>query len=381
MKPTLTTNRLISLDALRGFDMFWIMSGEHIFHALATTTKIPLLVWMSAQLHHTEWNGITFYDMIFPLFLFISGVSMPFSFDKKMSVAGVDSPEKLPLGDKQKIYRSMLKRTTILFLLGMVVNGLFRFEGYEQTRFASVLGRIGLAWFFAGIIYLNFDLKKQLFWFVGLLISYYLAMKFIPVPIFGAGILTPEGSLESYIDQQFLPGKLHNITCDPEGLLSTIPAIGTALLGVFTGTFLKRGYKFTPYQKVVMMVAAGIVLIIVGILWDYTFPINKRLWSSSFVCYVGGFSVLFLALFYGVIDVMGFQRWAFPFVVIGSNSILIYMAAEGLVNFAHTADFIFGGLIARTSPNWQPVFATISITCIQWILLYFLYKKKIFLKI
>jgi predicted acyltransferase len=381
MSKNTTNGRLISLDALRGFVMFWIMSGEHIIHALAKAAPIPVFVWMSSQLHHTEWEGITFYDMIFPVFLFVAGVSMPFSFDKKMKTAGVNTPMDLPSKEKQKIYLSMLKRTCILLVLGFIVNGLLRFDGFDQTRFASVLGRIGLAWFFAGLIYLNFDLKKQIFWFLGILIGYYLAMKLIPVPGFGAGVLTKEGSLEGYIDRLFLPGRLHSQVYDPEGLLSTIPAIATALLGMFLGTFLKAKNDFSINQKVMIMIGSAIILIILGLLWNYSFPINKHLWSSSFVCFVGGFSILFFSFFYVTIDVLGFQKWVFPLILIGSNSILIYMASEGLVNFKYTADYVFGGLIKFTPIIWQPVFTTMSVTLLQLLLLYFLYKRKWFLKV
>lgn len=375
-------NRLVSLDALRGFVMFWIMSGEHIIHALAKAAPIPVFIWMSSQLNHTDWNGITFYDMIFPVFLFVAGVSMPYSFEKKMNAAGVSIPCQLPLNEKKKIYFSMLKRTCILLFLGFVVNGLLRFDGYEQTRFASVLGRIGLAWFFAGILYLNFDFKKQLFWFVGILLGYYFILKLIPVPNFGPGVLTPEGSFTSYIDQQFLPGRLHSKVYDPEGLFSTIPAIGTALIGVFLGTFLKDKAKaFSTNKKLLIMVASAVVLIGIGILWDYDFPINKRLWTSSFVCYVGGFSILLFTFFYLIIDVMGFYRWAFPLILIGSNSILIYIAYEGLINFGYTAEFIFGGVIKFLPFLWQPVFTALSVTFVQFVLLYFLYKRKLFLKV
>jgi predicted acyltransferase len=381
MSKTNASGRLISLDALRGFVMFWIMSGEHIVHALAKAAPIPVFVWMSSQLHHTEWEGITFYDMIFPIFLFVAGVSMPYSFEKKMNAAGVSTPMELPSQQKKKIYLSMLKRTCILLLLGFIVNGLLRFDGYEQTRFASVLGRIGLAWFFAGLIYLNFDLKKQIFWFAGILIGYYLAMKLIPVPGFGAGVLTKEGSLEGYIDRLFLPGRLHSTVYDPEGLFSTIPAVATALLGMFLGTFLRASGTFSINKKLLILVTSAIVLIALGLLWNYDFPINKRLWSSSFVCYVGGFSILFFTFFYLIIDVLGFHKWAFPLLLIGSNSILIYMAAEGLVNFKHTADFVFGGLIKFSPLIWQPVLIASSVTVVQLILLYFLYKRKWFLKV
>lgn len=376
-----TNGRLVSLDALRGFVMFWIMSGEHIIHALAKAAPIPVFTWMSSQLNHTDWNGITFYDMIFPIFLFVAGVSMPYSFDKKMNSAGVNTPAELPSKEKQKIYLSMLKRTCILLFLGFVVNGLLRFDGYDQTRFASVLGRIGLAWFFAGLIYLNFDLKKQLVWFTGILVGYYLVLKWMPVPNFGTGILTPEGSFSSYFDQQFLPGRLHSKVYDPEGLFSTIPAIATALLGMFLGTFLKSKNIFSVNEKILIMVASALILIGVGALWNYDFPINKRLWTSSFVCFVGGCSILFFTFFYLVIDVLGFHKWAFPLILIGSNSILIYMASEGLVNFKHTAEFVFGGVIEFAPLIWQPVFTTLSVTFVQLVLLYFLYKRKLFLKI
>ena len=373
--------RLVSLDALRGFDMFWIMSGEHIVHALADTTHIPAFEWMSEQLHHTAWNGITFYDMIFPLFLFIAGMSMPFSMQKKVSESYVASPNELPNSIKIPLYKTMLKRTIILIFLGCVVNGLFKFNGYEHTRIASVLGRIGLAWFFAGIIYLNTSTLKQICLFVFILISYWLLMTLVPVPGFGAGVLTKEGSLASYIDRILLPGRLHSIVYDPEGLLSTLPAIGTAMLGVFTATFLKKEGEFSVYRKILMMTVAALILIGIGLLWDMTFPINKRLWTSSFVCFVGGFSILFFVVFYVIIDVWQWQKWALPFIWIGTNSILIYMASEGVVNFAHTANFLFGGLILYTPSHWQPVFVTLSITTTQMILLYILYKKKIFLKI
>jgi len=380
--PPVKPARLLSLDALRGFDMFWIMSGEHVIHALAKATNWPVLLWMSAQLHHTEWNGITFYDMIFPLFLFIAGVSMPYSFHNKMDKAGVSNPMDLPGADKKKIYVSMIRRTLILLFLGVVVNGLFKFNGLENTRIASVLGRIGLAWFFAGLIYMNFNLRGQLWCFAAILIGYWAAMMFIPVPGYGAGVLTMQGSLESYVDQLLLPGRLHDPGHDPEGLLSTIPAIGSALLGVFTGQFLKlNSGKWPMYKKGMALFAAGLVLIALGSLWGLNFPINKRLWSSSFVLLVGGWSLLFLSVFYLIIDVAGYKKWTFPFMLIGVNSILIYLAAEGMVDFKYTSNFIFGGIIHLASVNCQETLAAVSVVITQLALLYFLYKYKIFLKI
>ncbi|TDE15227.1 acyltransferase family protein [Dyadobacter psychrotolerans] len=374
------SQRLLSLDALRGFDMFWIIGGEHIIHALAELTGWPVMNWLSVQMHHTVWNGCTFYDMIFPLFLFISGVSMPFSFGRKFTEFGVGYGFQLPAAVKKQLYKTMIRRTLILIFLGLVVNGLFKFNGYENTRFASVLGRIGLAWFFAGLIYLNFDLRKQMIWFCFILIGYWLAMIFVPVPGFGAGNLTMEGSLESYIDRLFLPGRLHSKVHDPEGILSTIPAIATGLLGIFTGTFIKD-QRFSPLRSVYFLLLLSLGLILLGLLLDLSFPINKRLWSSSFVLFVGGYSIAFFALFYLIIDVLGFQTWTFPFVLIGTNSILIYLAVEGVVNFGYTANFIFGGLINLSSGPFSDLLRAVSLMAVELAFLYLLYKNKIFLRI
>lgn len=374
--------RLMSLDALRGFDMFWIMSGEGVIHTLAKATGWPLLLWMSGQLHHTTWNGITFYDMIFPLFLFIAGISMPYSMNNKTGQYGVTDAYLLPYKAKKEIYKSMIRRTLILIFLGIVVNGLFKFNGFENTRFASVLGRIGLAWFFAGLIYLNFNRKGQIIWFCALLVGYWAAMTLIPVPGYGAGVLTMDGSLESYVDRLLLPGRLHDKVHDPEGILSTIPAIGTALMGILTGTFLKYESSNWPmWKKGIFLFFAGLIFIVFGLLWDLVFPINKRLWTSSFVLFVGGWSLVLFSIFYLIIDVAGYRKWAFPFVLIGLNSILIYLASEGIIDFQHSANYFFGGLIHHLSLNWQAFAQALSIVIVQMALLYLLFRYKVFLKV
>lgn len=391
---TTASNRLLSLDALRGFDMFWIVSGEGIFHGLAAAVKNKygliqdktnwqiatteqlsfferILVGISNQLHHTVWNGFTFYDLIFPLFIFIAGVSMPFSYSKQLS-GGADA--------KKKIYRSLIKRTFILLLLGMIVNGLLQFKPYDETRFASVLGRIALSCFFAAIIYLNASFRWRIAWTVFLLLGYWLMLLFVPVHGFGAGDLTAEGNFAAYIDRLFLPGKLHRTVYDPEGVLTTIPSIATALLGVFTGEFL-RLQQPAKQKKTLYLVIAGAALVFTGWLWSFVFPINKNLWTSSFVLYTGGWSLLLLALFYFVIDVVGFKTWSMPFVWLGCNSILIYMAAHGVVNFLSTSEFVFGGIIKQFSPQWNEALLWTGVTLIQLAALYFLYKRKLFLKL
>jgi predicted acyltransferase len=392
--------RLQSLDALRGFDMFWIVSGEFIFHTLATgvlekhtlyrnpadyqiTPTAELSFWeriavaISNQLHHSPWNGFTFYDLIFPLFIFIAGVSMPYSYGKFLSGEATENKKA-----KREIYKALIRRTLILIFLGTVVNGLFKWQGYEATRLASVLGRIALACFFAAVIYLNTNKRTQIIWFVGILLGYWAAMMLIPVPNFGAGILTPEGNLGAYVDRILLPGKLHRKVYDPEGLLSTIPAICSALLGVFTGEFLRSKDKGqSTLGKAAMMLAAGFALLLLGWLWGFIFPVNKTMWTSSFVLYAGGWSMILFAIFYWVIDVAQFKNWSKPLIWIGANSILIYLAAHGLVNFESTAQFLFGGLISKAAPLWQPAWLAIGVALVQLVLLRFLYKKKWFLKV
>lgn len=393
-QPTTTGNRLLSLDALRGFDMFWIVSGEGIIHGFANAVKQThslqqdgiswqiqvtdelgffekLAVYASNQLHHTVWNGFTFYDLIFPLFIFIAGISMPFSYSKQLS-AGADA--------KKKIYRSLVKRTILLLLLGMIVNGLLQWKSYEETRFASVLGRIALSCFFAALIYLNSSFRWRIAWFLFILLGYWLVMMVVPVPGFGAGSLTAEGNVAAWIDQLLLPGKMHRATYDPEGLLSTIPAIATALLGIFTGEFL-RSKKETAQTKTVYILFGGVILVLIGWLWGFVFPINKNMWTSSFVLYTGGWSLLLLALFYFIIDVLGFKKWSMPFVWLGCNSILIYMAAHGVVNFMSTSEFLFGGTVQLVDAKWQEAFLWIGVALIQFAGLYLLYKRKCFLKL
>jgi predicted acyltransferase len=392
--------RLQSLDALRGFDMFWIVSGEFIFHAAAKAIQqkhsliqnetdwqisksADLAGWenvfvsISNQLHHSVWNGFTFYDLIFPLFIFIAGVSMPYSYGKFLSGEATENKQA-----KTEIYKALIRRTLILIFLGTVVNGLFKWQGYENTRLASVLGRIALACFFAAIIYLNTKRKGQIVWFVGILLSYWAIMTFVPVPGYGAGVLTPEGNLAAYVDRVLLPGKLHRKVYDPEGLLSTIPAICSALLGVFTGEFLQnKDAGQSTFRKAGIMLATGVVLLLLGWLWSFIFPINKTMWTSSFVLFAGGWSLLLLAILYGIIDVGGFKKWSTPLVWMGANSILIYLAAHGLINFESTAQFLFGGLIEKANTLWQPFWLAIGVAVVQLILLWFLYKRKWFLKV
>lgn len=366
------SERLVSLDALRGFDMLWITGGEGLIFALAALTGWPVFTWAATQMEHVPWDGFVFYDMIFPLFLFIAGVSMPFSIVKRKK-----------RGDSLKgIYWHIFKRLFLLLLLGWIYNGLLRFD-FENQRWASVLGRIGLAWFFAAIIVLNTSVRGQVIWFAGILLSYWAMMKLIPVPGFGAGVLTPEGNLGAYIDQQLLPGSFCCYTYgDNEGILSTLPAISTALLGALTGHFLiTENSRLNGLKKGLILLGAGVLLLVLGKTWDLAFPIIKNLWTSSFVLFAGGWSLLLLAIFYLVIDVWKIRRWSFPFVVIGLNSITIYMLVSGIINFQAINEYFFRGVIDLFSKPVQPLINAICYILCEWVLLYILYRKKIFLKV
>ncbi len=296
--------RLQSLDALRGFDMFWIMGGEAIFTGLAALTGWPVFKWWAGQLEHVPWNGFHFYDMIFPMFLFIAGISFPFSLAKR--TAKNDS--------RQSIYKHVITRGLVLVVLGIIYNNGVVFN-FDTMRYGSVLGRIGLAWMFAALIFMNTKLTFRIVWFAALLLGYWLLLVLFPAHDLGStDIFSREGNLASHIDRILMPGRLYLGNHDPEGLFSTIPAIGTALLGMFTGEFMYSKYlNDKPFKKVLYLVLAAVALMVIGKIWNLAFPINKNLWTSSFVCFVGGLSLLLFSIFYLIIDVLKLSRMVFLF--------------------------------------------------------------------
>ena len=362
--------RLRSLDALRGFDMFWIMGAEEIFILLGSLTGLPALQWWAGQMSHVEWHGFHAYDMIFPLFLFIAGVSFPFSAAKRMQ--GEDG--------RTSLYRHIFKRGLLLVFIGIIYNNGISFD-FENMRYASVLGRIGLAWMFAALIFMHTrNWKSRVIWFWGLLFSYWLLFVLFSAPDLGdPDRYSMQGNIASYVDRLLLPGRFCCFEYgENEGLLALIPAIGTGLLGMLTGELLMTERK--PMHKVLWMVVAGILMMIVGKIWNLTFPINKILWSSSFVCWVGGLSLLLLALFYLIIDIWKLRKWAFFFVVIGMNPITIYLANR-IIQWHNANEFFFGGFAALFPESGRPLVRAGGDVAIGWLFLYFLYRKKIFLKV
>ncbi len=380
--------RLQSLDALRGFDMFWITGGGGIFAGLASLTGWGPLIWWEHQLHHVEWHGFAFLDMIFPLFLFIAGISFPFSMAKQLENGA----------SRKSLYKQIFRRGFSLVLLGLIFNGILSLAfiktgvasetgvlsfDFSKMRFASVLGRIGLAWMFAALIFVNTNRRNiRMIWCAGLLLFYWLLLTFVPAfdnP--GADRFSMEGNFTSYFDRLFLPGKLYKGIHDPEGWLATIPAIATAMLGMLTGQFVMwRKEGLTEQRRTGYMAIAGVALVAVGLLWNIVFPINKNLWTSSFVCLVGGLSLLLFSLFYLIIDVWGYRKWSFFFTVIGMNSITIYMA-QRMIKFSYTSDFLFNGMIGCLPESWAPFLSSCAYVAVCWMFLYFLYKQKIFIKV
>src|SRR4051812_34300738 len=367
--PLSGPQRLYSLDALRGFDMFWIMGAEEIVHSLAKATGSPFWSGFSNQLTHPAWNGFHFYDLIFPLFLFIAGVATPYSVGRELEKGK----------SRTQLLMRVIKRGLILVLLGIVVNNGLQIKPLSEVRFPSVLGRIGLAYMFANIIYLYTKERTQMIWFGALLIGYWLLLKFTSAPGFAPGDLTMEGNFASYIDRSIIPGHLYLGIHDPEGLVSTIPAIGTGLLGIITGNFLKNS-SLTQQKKALRLAIVGIIFLALAQLWNLDFPINKNLWTSSFVLNVGGYSLVLLSLFYYVIDVLGYQKWAFYFKVIGMNSILIYMSGH-FINWEYTTNGFFKWLGQLIGDPFNAVIMAICYVMIKWAFLYFLYKKKVFLRV
>lgn len=377
-KPTITattsksaqpTERLRSLDALRGFDMFWIVGGGALVHKLAPYTEWPWLKSLEKELHHVRWEGFHFYDLIFPLFLFLAGVALPYSLGRKQE-SGTS---------KKRLLLKVATRVMLLILLGIVYNGGLNFKPLEETRICSVLGLIGIAYGLAAVIYLYAQPRTMAAWAVGILLGYWAALSWIPVPDIGAGVLTAKGSLPGYIDRELLPWRTHTAHFDPEGLLPALAATATALMGALTGVFLRKA-PFTKLQKSGLMLAVGITVLGISTLWGGSLPIVKNMWTSSFILHCAGWSLIFLSLFYFVIDVLGCWRWSFFFIVIGMNPILIYLGAK-MIPLKHTTNFLFGGAIHQFDPTMHSWLAALAYILTWWIVLHFLYRRKCFLRI
>jgi predicted acyltransferase len=373
------SDRLLSIDALRGFDMFWIIGGREVLKTWVAWL-VPALYWdVTFEFRHVPWDGFVFYDLIFPLFLFVVGAVLPFSLAKLRAQGG----------SATAVHWRIFRRAALLIALGLVYNNILQLD-FANFRISGVLQRIGICYLAAALLVVHTGIRAQAAILVAILAGYWAVLAFVPVPGGTAGDFSMDGSLPGWVDRHWLPGKLlyygHG---DNEGILSTIPAIGTTLLGVLAGHWLRS--SLAPGLKVVGLAVGGLACLVAGFAWSlgmhsiFTLPagpwlpIIKNIWTSSYVLVAGGWSLLLLALFYGIIDVLGWRRWAFFFVVIGANAITIYVALR-FIDFPYTTRFFLGGL-ARVLGGFGPVLLAMGVVALEWLLLLYLYKKRIFLRV
>lgn len=367
--------RLASLDALRGMDMLWILGGEKIFTALFVLTGWAGWQVAHNQTLHSQWHGFTFYDLIFPLFIFLSGVVMGLS-PKRI--------DYLTLSERLPMYKKALKRLVLLCVLGIFYNhgwGTGIPASLDEIRYASVLGRIAVAWFFAVMLIWHTSLRFQIITAISILVGYWIWLVFIPVPGGSAGVLTMQGSWNAWIDQHLLPGITYqNRATDPEGLLSNLPAIVNAILGIFAGRFIAKAPDLGEWKTVGILFTSGIICLALGWSWNLVFPVNKDLWTSSFVLVTSGWSAILLAIFYAFVDVLNFRKAVYPFIIIGANSIMIYLASS-LLNWEYTAKSVFGGLVVAGSESWQPLLSVCALLSVQLLFLHWMYKRNILVSV
>jgi predicted acyltransferase len=358
--------RLASIDALRGFDMFWIIGGSAILGAFHEIFNNSITAFLSAQLEHAEWVGFNFIDIIMPLFLFIVGAAMPFSIAKRLAKG--DS--------KKQIYSHAAKRTIILFVLGMIAQGhLLAYDLSKLHIYSNTLQTIAVGYMISTVLILEFRVLTQVIAVVFFLLLFWALMVLVPVPGCGAGVLTPEGNLAIYLDKLIL-GRFQDQTIYA-WILETPVFAATVMLGVFAGQWLRS--NIAGCIKFAGLVVAGVVTLALAQLWSYWFPIIKHLWTSSFVLFSGGLCYLLLAFFYLVIDVWGIRKWAFGFIVIGTNAIAVYMATE-LFDFRKIGN-IFVGALADRLGNWNGLVQNTVAFAIVWLILLYMYRKRTFIKI
>lgn len=322
----------------------------------STLTKV-----IDDQLEHVDWAGFHFEDLIFPLFLFISGVSMAIAVPKRVARDG-----------KAATVRHLLARAAIIFFLGVIFSGGFR-EGIDNVRWLGVIQRIGVASAIAGILSMWCGVRGLVLWAVTLLLGYWALLALVPVPGVGAGIYEEGKNLTNYLDSIWLPGRKHDGDHDPEGMLSTLPAIATALLGLLAGLWLKKNHEVT--KKSVGLIVGGAVLLALGWAWHPFFPVVKKLWSSSFVLVAGGWSAILLGVFYWIVDVAGWRRWCTPFVWVGANPISLYLAS-GMGAFRAVNERFVGGL-----PKDMKWIAAITAFALMLMTARWLYRRGILLKV
>lgn len=359
------SQRLMCIDALRGFDMLWIIGGSEVLVALAKRSGVGFLNGIDVHFEH-HWGQFHFYDLIMPLFLFIVGAVMPISFGKR-----------LKHGDsKKQLYLHVLKRVVVLYILGLIASGhLLSFDASKLHLWTDTLHAIAVGYLVSSVIILELKLRWQVAVTAILLLLYWAVMGLVPIPGVGAGFYEPNVNLAIYVDNAVL-GHWQ----EGQGwtyIVTNMTFICSVMLGVFAGQILLSNRA--QMRKVGELALLGIGCILVGQIWGIWFPIIHHLWTSSLVLYAGGLSYLLLALFYLVIDVRGYRKWAFGFVVIGMNAIAVYVATH-LFDFKLVGRVFVGGLARWVGP-WNDFVQEFAALAVIWLILYWMYTKKTFIKI
>ncbi|QOL27286.1 DUF5009 domain-containing protein [Thalassotalea sp. LPB0316] len=369
-----TKQRINSIDALRGFDMIWILGLQGIFAGLFTLTSWPLFSVLSTQMEHSQWHGVTAYDVIFPLFIFLSGMSIGLSAKPLNSY---------PKAKRQQLINKAIKRLIVLCLLGVIYNhgwGQGIPMNLDEVRFASVLARIGIAGFVATLVVWYCRPSYQYYVLFGLLLGYLLLLALANIGQYGAGDYSAEGALNVWFDQVLLPGATYRgALVDPEGILSNLGSITNALAGVFIGRFFINRYRANqPYLQ--SLIAMGLFALVLGYGLSFIQPINKTLWTTPFALVTIGYSCLLFVLFHLMFDFDKWQKLSLSLRVIGMNAIVVYLASA-LVDWQYVSQSLFGGVIGASAPSSQALLSVIALVAVQWWGLYFLYKRNIFIKL
>lgn len=358
--------------------MFWIIGAEDVVHALAKATGAPWADKLAYQFDHSDWVGFRFYDLIFPMFVFIVGASAVFSLTKILATSG-----------RAAAVRRVIIRGIVLYAFGLLYYG-NRADTYFDPRLMGVLQRIAIAYTATGLLFIFFRPRVLLGITAALLVGYWAIMTFIPAPGQPHVSFNRGENLANWVDTKFLPyykwepedkNRIpRDGLYDPEGILSTFPAIASCLLGLFAGLLLKNE-RVPRYLKVLALVAGGAAAVTIGFYWGAQFPVIKKLWTSSFVLVAAGYSSMLLGLFYLIIDVFQFRVWARPFVWIGMNAITLYLLWQ-FVKFDQIADHLLGGkygqqVLGQAAPLASAILALLLILLVAR----FLYKRQIFLRV
>jgi len=355
--------RLMSVDALRGFDMFWIAGGEIIVRALRELSDVPFVHFLASQLRHARWEGFTFYDLVFPLFIFIAGVSIVFSLNRLLATEG-----------RRAAMWRVLRRSVLLFLLGIFHSGGFA-GGWEEFDLTGVLQHIAVCYLFAGLLFLHLRVRGLIVAFVVLVVGYWALLMFVPVPDVGAGHIERGRNLTHYVDRHLQSdGRYHN-----EGFLTKLPGTASCLAGVFAGLLLQSS-AVPERRKVLWLLVAGVAAVELGFLWGYQFPVIKPIWTSSYVLVAGGFSAILLGVCYQVIEIWQYRRWAMPFVWFGTNCITIYMV-ENVIEAEDLVWRLVGGPVAESLGVYTELAGAVILVAVATLFVRFLYNRKIFLRL